>query len=65
MGPKTGRRCLKLEDELEDEFRITMPINDWLDADKRLDEDGLREKSSMPIANYRARREQMGDEHAA
>ena len=55
-----------LEDELEDEFRITMPINDWLDADKRLDEDGLREKIiNAAIANYRARREQMGDEHAA
>lgn len=34
-----------LEDELESEFRIYMPINDWLDADRRLDEEGLRQKS--------------------
>lgn len=55
-----------LEDEFEDEFRITMPINDWLDADKRLDEEGLREKIiNAAIANYRNRREQMGDDHAA
>ncbi|MFP3353529.1 preprotein translocase subunit SecA, partial [Pseudoalteromonas sp. SIMBA_153] len=33
-----------LEDELEDEFKISMPINDWLDEDRRLDEEGLREK---------------------
>lgn len=34
-----------LEDELESEFRIHMPINDWLDTDRRLDEEGLRQKS--------------------
>ena len=55
-----------LEDELEDEFRISMPINDWLDADRRLDEEGLREKIiSAAILNYRARREQMGEQNAA
>lgn len=55
-----------LEDELEDEFRISMPINDWLDADRRLDEEGLREKIvHAAILNYRARREQMGEENAA
>ncbi|MFW2177818.1 MULTISPECIES: preprotein translocase subunit SecA [unclassified Moraxella] len=55
-----------LEDELEDEFRISMPINDWLDADRRLDEEGLRDKIiQAAILNYRARREQMGDEQAA
>ncbi len=55
-----------LEDELEEEFRITMPINDWLDADRRLDEDGLREKIiQAAIANYRDRRKQMGEEHAS
>ena len=52
-----------LEDELEDEFRIAMPINDWLDDDRRLDEEGLREKIiHAAILNYRHRREQMGDD---
>lgn len=55
-----------LEDELEDEFRITMPINDWLDADRRLDEEGLRKKIiNASISNYRARREKMGEHSAA
>lgn len=55
-----------LEDELEDEFRITMPINDWLDADRRLDEEGLREKIiNAAILNYHARRAEMGDDNAA
>lgn len=55
-----------LEDELEDEFRISMPINDWLDADRRLDEAGLREKIvTAAILNYRSRREQMGEHNAA
>lgn len=55
-----------LEDELEDEFRITMPINDWLDADRRLDEEGLREKIiNAAILNYHARRAEMGEENAA
>lgn len=55
-----------LEDELEDEFRITMPINDWLDADRRLDEEGLREKIiNAAILNYHARREEMGEDNAA
>ena len=55
-----------LEDELESEFRIHMPINDWLDADRRLDEEGLRQKIiDAALLNYRARREQMGEENAA
>ena len=55
-----------LEDELESEFRIYMPINDWLDADRRLDEEGLRQKIiEAALLNYRARREQMGEENAA
>ena len=55
-----------LEDELENEFRIHMPINDWLDADRRLDEEGLRQKIiDAALLNYRARREQMGEENAA
>jgi len=55
-----------LEDELENEFRIHMPINEWLDADRRLDEEGLRQKIiEAALLNYRARREQMGEENAA
>ncbi len=55
-----------LEDELESEFRIHMPINDWLDDDRRLDEEGLRQKIiEAALLNYRARREQMGEENAA
>ncbi|MDX2373797.1 preprotein translocase subunit SecA [Psychrobacter sp. PP-21] len=55
-----------LEDELEDEFKITMPINDWLDEDRRLDEEGLREKIvQTAIDRYHSRREQMGEQDAA
>lgn len=52
-----------LEDELEDEFHIVMPINDWLDADRRLDEEALRAKIiDAGIMNYQHRRTQMGDD---
>ena len=55
-----------LEDELEDEFKISMPINDWLDEDRRLDEEGLREKIiQTALERYHSRREQMGDKDAA
>ena len=55
-----------LEDEIEEAFRFYMPINDWLDADRRLDEEGLREKIiNTAIERYEARREQMGAETAA
>ncbi|OOR89774.1 preprotein translocase subunit SecA [Moraxella caviae] len=55
-----------LEDEIEDAFRYYMPINDWLDADRRLDEDGLREKIvAAAIARYEERRAQMGEQSAA
>ncbi|AWT49731.1 preprotein translocase subunit SecA [Psychrobacter sp. YP14] len=55
-----------LEDELESEFKYYMPINDWLDSDRRLDEEGLREKIvQTAIARYRERRELMTPENAA
>ncbi|UNU72775.1 preprotein translocase subunit SecA [Moraxella nasovis] len=55
-----------LEDEIEEAFRYYMPINDWLDADRRLDEEGLRKKIvDAAIARYEDRRAQMGDENAA
>ncbi|WP_182406105.1 preprotein translocase subunit SecA [Psychrobacter sp. GP33] len=55
-----------LEDELENEFKLYMPINDWLDADRRLDEEGLRTKIiDTALEHYRGRREQMGVQSAA
>ncbi|WP_299185751.1 preprotein translocase subunit SecA [uncultured Psychrobacter sp.] len=55
-----------LEDELEEEFKIYMPINDWLDEDRRLDEEGLRAKIiETALAHYHSRREQMGEQSAA
>ncbi|WP_201534767.1 preprotein translocase subunit SecA [Psychrobacter ciconiae] len=55
-----------LEDELEDEFKLYMPINDWLDEDRRLDEEGLREKIiQTALDHYHSRREQMGETNAA
>lgn len=55
-----------LEDELENEFKIAMPINDWLDEDRRLDEEGLRAKIiQTALDRYHERREQMGEKDAA
>ncbi|WP_367106508.1 preprotein translocase subunit SecA [uncultured Psychrobacter sp.] len=55
-----------LEDELEDEFKLYMPLNDWLDEDRRLDEEGLRAKIiDTALARYDERREQMGEQNAA
>lgn len=55
-----------LEDELEDEFKRAMPINDWLDEDRRLDEEGLRAKVvQTALEHYHSRREQMGEKNAA
>lgn len=54
-----------LEDEIEEAFRYYMPINDWLDADRRLDEEGLRKKIiDTAIAHYEEKRTQMGEENA-
>ena len=55
-----------LEDELEDEFKLYMPINDWLDNDRRLDEEALRDKIvATALDHYHGRREQMGEQNAA
>lgn len=55
-----------LEDELEDEFCLYMPINDWLDEDRRLDEEALRQKIiNTALDHYQARRQQMGEHNAA
>ncbi len=55
-----------LEDELEEEFKLYMPINDWLDEDRRLDEEALRAKIvDTALEHYHSRREQMGEKNAA
>ncbi|WP_201526550.1 preprotein translocase subunit SecA [Psychrobacter frigidicola] len=55
-----------LEDELENEFKLYMPINDWLDEDRRLDEEGLRTKIiNTALEHYHGRRAQMGEQSAA
>lgn len=55
----------ELEDEIRTEFGYEMPINDWLDEDSRLEEEGLREKiAATAIERYRGRRVEMGDDNA-
>lgn len=55
-----------LERALRDDLGIDLPINQWLEDDRRLDEEALVERIADEIvARYRARREQMGDESAA
>ena len=42
-----------------------MPINQWLEDDRRLDEESLVERiTDEVVQRYRSRREQMGDETA-
>jgi len=55
-----------LERALRDDLGIDLPVNQWLEEDRRLDEEALVERISDEIVNrYRDRREQMGDESAA
>ncbi|OAL87548.1 preprotein translocase subunit SecA [Acinetobacter terrae] len=55
-----------LERALRDDLGIDLPVNQWLEQDRRLDEEALVERISDEIVNrYRDRREQMGDESAA
>lgn len=55
-----------LENELENEFHLELPINDWLDEDRRLDETGLRDRVvEEALSRYHSRREQMGGDNAA
>jgi len=55
----------ELEQALLTEFGVEAPIQAWLDADRRLDEEGLREKIvEAAVAHYETRRVQMGDETA-
>lgn len=55
----------ELEDEIRTEFGFEMTINDWLDADRLLEEDGLRKKvADTAVERYRARRIEMGENNA-
>ena len=55
-----------LENALRTDLSIELPVQQWLDQDRRLDEEGLIERiSDDVISRYRQRREQMGDESAA
>lgn len=55
-----------LEGALQSDLGIELPVQQWLDQDRRLDEEGLIERiSDEVVARYRQRREQMGDESAA
>lgn len=55
-----------LETALRTDLGIELPVQQWLDQDRRLDEEGLIARiSDEVIARYRQRRQQMGDESAA
>ncbi|KGT46555.1 MULTISPECIES: preprotein translocase subunit SecA [Acinetobacter] len=55
-----------LEAALHEDLNIDLPINQWLEEDRRLDEEGLIERiTDSAIERYRERREQMGAESAA
>lgn len=55
-----------LETALRTDLSIELPIQQWLDQDRRLDEEGLIARiSDEVISRYRQRRTQMGDESAA
>lgn len=55
-----------LENALRIDLGIELPIQEWLDQDRRLDEEGLVERiSDEVIERYRQRRAHMGDESAA
>ncbi len=54
-----------LERVLVEEFSIELPIQTWLDQDRRLDEEGLVARISDEVLHrYNARREQLGTETA-
>ena len=55
-----------LEAALREEFSIDLPIHEWLEQDRRLDEEGLaRRITDEVVGRYNTRREQMGAESAA
>ena len=55
-----------LEAALREDLNIDLPVAQWLEEDRRLDEEALVERISDEIVNrYRSRREQMGVESAS
>lgn len=55
-----------LENSLANDLAIHLPVQKWLDQDRRLDEEGLIRRITQEVLNrYRTRREQMGAESAA
>lgn len=55
-----------LEFALREDLSINLPIAQWLEQDRRLDEEALVKRiSDEVLARYRDRRAQMGDESAA
>ncbi len=55
-----------LESALRNDLGIELPVEQWLEQDRRLDEVALVERITDEVLNrYRARREQMGPESAA
>lgn len=55
-----------LERALREEFAVDLPINHWLENERRLDEEALVDRITDEIVTrYRSRREQMGPESAA
>lgn len=55
-----------LEKALSTDLGIELPIQQWLDEERRLDEEGLVERiADEVVARYRARRDQMGADSAA
>ncbi|CAM4370851.1 preprotein translocase subunit SecA [Acinetobacter pragensis] len=55
-----------LENALREDLSIDLQINEWLEQDRRLDEEGLVERiTDEVLARYHGRREQMGEESSA
>ncbi len=55
-----------LEQALREDLNVELPIAQWLEEDRRLDEEALvRRISDEILARYQSRREQMGPESAA
>ncbi|HAB43581.1 MAG TPA: preprotein translocase subunit SecA, partial [Acinetobacter sp.] len=55
-----------LELALREDLSIDLPVAQWLEQDRRLDEEALVERITEEVVNrYRSRREQMGAESAA
>ena len=55
-----------LENALRADLGIELPVQQWLDQDRRLDEEGLIARiTDEVLSRYHARREQMGEESSA